>query len=46
MVRLDPRAFAWFDVASRAWRTDPGEFTVLVGDSSARADLKGTIVVP
>ena len=44
-VRLDARAFTYFDVASHQWRADPGDFGVLVGGSSAQLDLKGTITI-
>ena len=34
-VSLDRRAFAFWDVASRGWRVEAGDFDVLVGASSA-----------
>ena len=40
-VTLDERAFSYFDVARKQWRIDPGEFTILVGRSSADIVLKG-----
>jgi len=34
-VRLDPRAFAFWDVRRRAWVTEGGAFEILIGSSSA-----------
>lgn len=34
---LDVRAFAHWDVATRTWRADAGNYTITVGDSSANA---------
>ncbi|RSL17424.1 beta-glucosidase [Edaphobacter aggregans] len=44
-VDLDSRAFAYYDVEAKKWSIAPGKFSVLVGDSSASLDLKGTIDV-
>ncbi|HTY18708.1 MAG TPA: glycoside hydrolase family 3 C-terminal domain-containing protein [Myxococcota bacterium] len=33
-IALDPRAFAHWDVARRAWRAEPGDYEVAVGRSS------------
>jgi beta-glucosidase len=44
-VPLDGRSFAYYDVSAKKWRIAPGEFGILVGDSSASADLKGAITV-
>ena len=44
-VRLDPRAFAYYDVAGREWKVDAGEFSVLVGSSSAQVELKGAVTL-
>ena len=42
-VDLDSRAFAYYDVEAKKWSIAPGKFSVLVGDSSASLDLKGTV---
>ena len=44
-VELDPRAFAFYDVAQKKWRVNPGKFGVEVGDSVESADLKGSLDV-
>ena len=44
-VALDPRAFAWYDVGAKHWRITPGEFGVLVGQSSEQIDLTGSATV-
>ena len=42
-VFLDGRAFSYYDVSAHRWQVDPGEFTIYVGRSVDRAELKGTI---
>jgi beta-glucosidase len=42
-VTLDARAFAYYDVAGKKWQVDPGEYTVLVGRSSADIVLRGAV---
>ncbi len=42
-IRLDSRAFAYYDTAAKGWKIDPGSFRIGVGDSSAAIDLKGTV---
>jgi beta-glucosidase len=44
-VTLDGRAFAYYDVTEKKWQVAPGEFGILMGDSSATADLKGSITI-
>lgn len=44
-VRLDARAFTYYDVTGHQWRADAGEFAVLVGSSSAQIELKGTVTL-
>ena len=44
-VTLDPRAFAYYDAAGKKWAITPGDFGVLVGDSSADTPLKGSVPV-
>jgi beta-glucosidase len=40
-VRLDGRAFSYYDVAAKRWRHDPGDFDILVGRSSEQIELRG-----
>lgn len=40
-VKLDRRAFSFYDVAKKDWITEPGEFAILVGGSSDEIDLRG-----
>ncbi|HVY37765.1 MAG TPA: glycoside hydrolase family 3 C-terminal domain-containing protein [Polyangia bacterium] len=42
-VALDRRAFAFYDVAAKSWRVQPGVFDLLVGSSSRRIELSGTV---
>ena len=44
-VMLDPRAFAYYDTAAKKWAINPGDFGVLVGDSSADIALKSSVSV-
>ncbi|HVM08238.1 MAG TPA: glycoside hydrolase family 3 C-terminal domain-containing protein [Acidimicrobiales bacterium] len=43
VVRLDRRAFAFWDVRSSGWRVAPGEFEILVGRSSRDIRQRTTI---
>ena len=40
-VKLDVRSFSFFDVKKHDWKAEPGEFTILVGSSSAKIELQG-----
>jgi hypothetical protein len=40
-VNLNRRSLSYYDVAGKAWRADPGEFQILVGDSSDHIELRG-----
>jgi beta-glucosidase len=42
-VTLDPRAFSYYDVKAKGWRSGPGPFEVLVGRSSAQIELRGQV---
>jgi beta-glucosidase len=42
-VNLDRRAFAHYDANSQSWQRDPGEFEIMVGGSSDKIELKGTV---
>ena len=39
-VKLNRRAFSYYDVAGKLWKAEPGEFSILVGSSSAKIELK------
>ena len=45
MLALDPRAFAYYDVAAKKWTIAPGNFGILVGQSSADIALTGSVTV-
>jgi beta-glucosidase len=45
-LHLDKRSFAYWDVKSQDWRVDPGQFKIMVGDSSEHPLLNGTITLP
>jgi beta-glucosidase len=40
-LTLNRRAFAFYDVAKKDWRAEPGEFSILVGGSSDNVQLRG-----
>ncbi|MBV9923844.1 MAG: glycoside hydrolase family 3 C-terminal domain-containing protein [Acidobacteria bacterium] len=40
-VRLDARAFSYYDTTSKGWRHDPGDFDILVARSSEQVELRG-----
>jgi len=40
-VRLDRRALSYYDVESKGWRAEPGQFDVLVGSSGESIQLRG-----
>jgi beta-glucosidase len=44
-VDLDRSAFAYYDVATHAWKVDPGEYKILVGASSADIRLTGSVKI-
>jgi len=41
LLKLDRRAFSFFDVNRHDWIAEPGEFAILVGSSSAKMELQG-----
>ncbi len=41
-IRLNRRAFSFFDVNAKDWVAEPGEFQILIGSSSADIRLKGS----
>ena len=44
-ITLDRRSFAYYDVAGKDWKAEPGEFKILVGSSSAKIELQGKFVL-
>jgi beta-glucosidase len=42
-VRLNGRAFSYYDTAARRWRFDPGDFDILIGRSSEQIELRGKV---
>ena len=44
-VTLDGRSFAYYDVSAKKWTVAPGEFGILVGDSSEDVPLKGSVTI-
>jgi beta-glucosidase len=43
VLPLDARSFAYFDVAGKRWRADPGKYRVLIGDSTEQITLSGVV---
>jgi beta-glucosidase len=44
-IDLDSRSFAYYDTEAKKWNIAPGRFGILVGDSSASLDLKGSVEI-
>jgi len=44
-LHLNYRSFAYYDVPGKQWKTEPGNFALLVGGSSANIRLRTTISV-
>ena len=42
-LTLDERALSYYDVDSKQWRADPGQFEVMVGSSSESIQLQGRV---
>ena len=40
-LTLDRRALSYFDAKEHKWRAEPGDFSILVGSSSAKIELEG-----
>ena len=45
-ISLDARAFAFYDIAGKHWQADAGNFSILVGDSSADTPLTASVSLP
>jgi len=43
VISLDEKAFSYYDVKTKTWKFDPGEFEILVGPSSSQIKLVGKI---
>jgi beta-glucosidase len=44
-LHLNRRSFAYYEVKTKQWTADPGDFSILVGGSSQHIDLKGTFTL-
>lgn len=44
-VKLDRRAFAYYDVKKKDWTVEPGDFDVYVARSAAQIELTGKVAV-
>ena len=44
-IDLPPEAFRYYDVDEKRWRIDPGEYEILIGNSSANLILKTAVTV-
>jgi beta-glucosidase len=42
-ITLDRRAFSYYDVSGKQWKAEPGDFGILVGSSSEKIELNGTL---
>jgi beta-glucosidase len=45
-LELDARAFAYYDVRTKAWRADPGQYAVELGRSSESIDSRVVVNLP
>jgi beta-glucosidase len=45
-VALDRRALSYYDVTAKEWRADPGDYDILVGQSSTQIELRGKLQIP
>jgi beta-glucosidase len=45
-LSLDPRAFSYWDTASKSWKIDSGRFTIFVGDNVENLPLTATVDSP
>jgi beta-glucosidase len=42
-IDLDRRSFSYYDASASKWRSDAGDYEILVGRSSARIELRGEL---
>ncbi len=40
---LDRRAFSYYDVSSKQWKAESGDFAISIGSSSAKSELTGKV---
>ena len=45
-LSLDPRAFSYWDTASKSWKIDAGKFTISVGDNVENLPLTASVESP
>jgi len=45
-VKLDRRAFSYYDVRNHAWIVSPGDFDIFVARSAAEIELAGKVTLP
>jgi len=45
-IRLVPKDFSFWDVTTHTWKTDPGEFRILIGPASNAIALEGKVLLP
>ena len=41
-IRLDQRAFQYYDAEKHAWTSHPGNYEILIGPSAGKIELRGT----
>ncbi len=44
-LTLNRRSFSYYDVKNNRWTADPGDFSILVGSSSAQIELTGSFAL-
>ena len=44
-LTLNRRSFSYYDVNNKQWTAEPGDFSILVGESSAQIELNGTFTL-
>ena len=44
-LKLDPRSFSYWSEKAHAWQVAPGDFQIMVGDSSANTPLKASLTI-
>jgi beta-glucosidase len=44
-LTLNRRSFSYYDVKNKQWTAEPGDFSILVGSSSAQIELTGTFTL-
>jgi beta-glucosidase len=40
-LTLDRRAFSYYEAKKHQWTAEPGDFSILVGSSSAKTEIEG-----